>query len=182
MWGRNLLAKSRSSASVVLIGVALAAAGGAAGCESNSVPPIPYSIVSRYLSQIAEGSYQGACALLDPQARSSLIRAKHTRLSCPDLFSRCLPNRVINANHDQSQLLYATILVTEGPRKAHVAVSGTAVARAIREVTLAKKRGNWKLTSYGHDLEICSLRRHRSKAAAHSPRAAVGSKARRLTA
>ena len=182
MWGRDLLAKPRSSASVVMIGAALAAAGGAAGCESNSVPPGPYNIVSSYLSQIAEGNYQGACRLLDPHARSSLIKAKHARVSCPAMFSRCLPNRVINANHDQSQLLYATIVVTEGRSRAHVAVSRTAVARAIREVSLAKDRGNWKLTSYGYDLEICSLTKHRSKRVARSPRAAVGSMGRRLTA
>ncbi len=156
MWGRDLLAKARSGAYALMIGAALAGAGGAAGCESNSAPPGPYNVVSSYLSQIAEGSYQGACGLLDAQARLSLIKAKHARISCPTLFSRCLPNRVINARQDQSQLLYATILVTEGRTKAHVDVSGTAVARAIREVRLAKERGTWKLTSYGHDLETCS--------------------------
>jgi hypothetical protein len=169
MWGRDLLAKARSGAYVVTITAALAGAGGAAGCESNSVPPGPYNIVGSYLTQIAEGNYQGACGLLDPRARSSLIKAKHARVSCPTLFSRCLPNRVINARHDQSQLLYATILVTEGRTKAHVDVSGTAVARAIREVRLAKKRGTWELTSYGQDLETCSLSRHQSKA--HTRRA-----------
>ncbi len=182
MWGRELLAKPRSSASVLMIGAALAAAGGAAGCESNSVPPGPYNIVSSYLSQIAEGNYQGACRLLDPHTRSALIKAKRARVSCQGMFSRCLPNRVINANHDQSQLLYSTIVVTEGRTRAHVAVSRTAVARAIREVSLAKERGNWKLTSYGYDLDTCSLHRRRGKLAAHSPRAAVGSMARRLTA
>ncbi len=181
MWECHSLAKARSGAYVITICAALTGAIGIAGCESNSVAPGPYNVVSSYLTQIAEGNYQGACNLLDSRARSSLIRAKHSRVSCPTVFTRCLPSRVINLKHDQSQLLYATIVVTERRTTARVAVRGTLVAKAIRRVSLAKKRGNWNLTSYGYDLETCSLTRRRVHGAGHSPRAAVGSKPRGLT-
>jgi ribonuclease PH len=58
--------------------------------------------------------------------------------------------------------------------KADVTVGGTAVARAIREVTVADERGTWKLTSFGEALAQCQLKQHRLRAARRSPRATVG--------
>ena len=173
MWGGDSLAKARSASvaatACAVLGVALAAA----GCGSTA-PPGPYNAVSSYLNQIAEGSYAGACGLLDTRARVSLTRTRGQHISCPTVFARCLPSKVTNLKHDQSQLLYATILVTTHRKTADATVSGTAVARAIKHVSLAKERGTWKLTSYGQALKTCS-RARRLRAGRHSPRAAVGS-------
>ena len=147
---------------------------GAAGCGNASPPPGPYDVVSNYLSQIAEGNYSNACGLIDSGTRDALIRRMGSRTSCSKLFVRCLPSQATNISRDQAQLLYATIQGVTHRRKAYVTVSGTAVARAIRSVSLAKERGTWKLTSYGESLQRCPLKQHRLRAARDSPQAAVG--------
>jgi hypothetical protein len=166
--GRFLAAAAGRCA--VIAGLAV----GLVGCESSSPPPGPYDTVSSYLTQIAEGTYGGACGLLDSGARESLIKAMGGRITCARLFVRCLPSDALKINRDQSQLLYATILVSTHRKKANARVSGTAVARAIKHVTLAKERGAWKLTSYGVALQQCPRKGRRLHAALPSPRAAVG--------
>jgi hypothetical protein len=146
----------------------------AAGCGSGSSPPGPYDVVSNYLTQIAEGNYANACGLLDSGARDALIRKMGSRTTCSKLFVRCLPSQATNISRDQAQLLFATILVETHRRRANVTVAGTAVARAIKRVSLAKERGTWKLTSYGDALQRCPLKQHRLRAARHSSGAAVG--------
>lgn len=151
----------------------LAVVAAVAGCESNSAPPGPYDVVSNYLTQIAEGNYSNACGLLDTGARDALIRKMGSRTSCSHLFVRCLPSNATNIKRDQSQLLFANIQVVSHRKTADVTVGGTAVARAIRQVTVAKERGTWKLTSYGHALTQCPLKPHRLRAS-RSSKAAVG--------
>lgn len=150
-----------------------ALAAGLVGCGGSGTPG-QYVAVSNYLNQIAEGSYKGACGLLDSRARESLIRAMGGRVGCASLFIRCLPSNALKITQDQSQLLYATIVVSTHHKKAAASVSGTAVARAIRHVTLAKEHGTWKLTSYGVALERCPRTGRRLRASRRSPRPAVG--------
>lgn len=141
-----------------------------AACGGSSGPPGPYAVVYNYLNQIAEGNYAGACALIDNGVREALVRRIGSRTSCPALFVRCLPSQATNLSRDQSQLLYATIVVSTHRHKARVAVSGTAETKALKSVTLAKERGTWKLTSYGKALERCP-REHRLRADRPSSRA-----------
>jgi hypothetical protein len=175
MWRLNPAANARFSAFAVRrCAVLLAVVAGIAGCESNSAPPGPYAVVSKYLNQIAEGNYSNACGMLDSGTRDALTRKLGSRTTCSHLFVRCLPSNALNINRDQSQLLYANVQVVTHRKKADVKVGGTAVARAIREVTVAKERGTWKLTSFGEALTHCQLKQHRLRAARRSPRATVG--------
>ena len=175
MLRRDPAANARHSASAAMRCAALLAVlGGFAGCGSTSPPPGPYNVVSNYLSQIAEGNYSSACGLLDSGARDALVKRMGSKTSCSELFIRCLPSKATRITRDQSQLLYATIEVTTHHHQAQVTVAGTAVARAIKRVTLAKERGTWRLTSYGHALQRCPRREHRLRAARRSARAAVG--------
>lgn len=169
----GLAANAHSSAcTAICCAVLLAVVAGLAGCESGSAPPGPYDAVNNYLNQIAEGNYSGACGLLDSTTREALVKRMGSKTSCSKLFVRCLPSQATNISRDQSQLLFATIQVETHRRKADVAVGGTAVARAIKRVTLAKERGTWKLTAYGEALQRCQLKDHRLRAARHSPGAA----------
>lgn len=176
MLRRDSAANAHLSASTVMRFAALLAAMAAlAGCESNaSPPPGPYNVVSKYLSQIAEGNYSNACGMLDTGVRDALIKRMGSRTTCSKLFVRCLPSKATNISRDQAQLLYATIQVATHHHKADVTVAGTAVARAIKRVTLAKERGTWKLTSYGDALRRCPRKEHRLRAGRGSPRPTVG--------
>jgi hypothetical protein len=170
-------ANARPSASTAMRLVALLAATAAlAGCGSGSSPPGPYNTVSNYLSQIAEGNYSNACGLLDTGVRDALIKRMGSRTTCSKLFILCLPSKATNISRDQSQLLYATIQVAthHHNHRADATVTGTAVARAIKRVTLAKERHTWKLTSYGDALRSCPHKEHRLRADRGSPRSTVG--------
>jgi hypothetical protein len=85
----------------------------------------------------------------------------HTRASmgglarCRAILSRCLPYNAQVAKRDQSQLLYANVDVHVSHSHADALVSGTAVARAVKEVSLAKEGRQWVLTSYGKALTGC---------------------------
>jgi hypothetical protein len=132
------------------------------GCgESSTTPPI--DVVQNYLNAVGAGNYAGACALLDKRTRESPLRSVRPRISCPTVFVRCLPNNVIRLKRDQTQLLYASIQMNVSGDKASAGVSGTAVARAIKEVTLVNERGNWKLTSYGQAVHRCRLSKPRHR-------------------
>lgn len=175
MLRRDSATNARFSASTVMRFAALLAAMAAlAGCGGGSGPPGPYNAVSNYLSQIAEGNYANACGLAVTGVRDALIKRMGSRTSCSKLFVQCLPSKATNIRRDQSQLLYATILVATHHHKADATVAGTAVARAIKRVTLAKERGTWKLTSYGDALRRCSRKEHRLRADRGSPRPTVG--------
>ncbi|HEY3943994.1 MAG TPA: hypothetical protein VGL78_02110 [Solirubrobacteraceae bacterium] len=175
MLRRDSAANARISAPTAMRFAALLAAMAVlAGCESNSSPPGPYNVVSNYLSQIAEGNYSNACGMLDTGVRDALIKRMGSRTTCSKLFVQCLPSKATNISRDQAQLLYATIQVATHHHKADVTVAGTAVARAIKRVTLAKERGTWKLTSYGDALRRCPHKAHRLRAGRGSPRPTVG--------
>jgi len=118
-----------------------------AGC--NMPPPSAGTVAENYVMQVAEGNYPAACALLDAHARHDLGVAMKSSAGCADLLARCLPTNASVLQHDQAQLFYANINVTVVGARATVLTSGTAVARRIREVTLAKEHGHWLLTSYG---------------------------------
>ena len=130
-----------------------ALAAGVAGCGSTA--PQPYDVVYAYLGQIAEGNYASACNQLDPHTREALLTALGGRIGCPQVFRRCLPSYALNLSRDQTQLFYATILVTVHHRRADVIVRGTAVSRALKRVTLRDERGTWRLTSWGAALDRC---------------------------
>jgi hypothetical protein len=142
----------------------LVVAVGVGGCGDSMPSPVD-TAVQNYLTALSEGNYSGACALLDRRTRKSLVRSTGSRTSCATAFTRCLPNNAQSAKRDQSQLAFATVQVIVDGSKAHANVSGTAVARAIRRVTLARQRGRWKLTSYGKALRACRLggRPHRTQ-------------------
>jgi hypothetical protein len=137
-----------SRAAVLLIVVVVVA-----GCGGSG--PVPSDPVQNYLSDLAEGNYGGACAQLDRPARDTLLRLRRSRGSCTRVFTACLPNSAITPNKDQSQLLYATVEVNQNGARGDATVSGTPVARAVKEVSLAKENGTWKLTSYGRGLTGC---------------------------
>jgi hypothetical protein len=125
--------------------------------------PTASDAVNNYMYALAEGNYAGACKLLAPGAREALKRSHGRRTSCEKLIARCLPNQVTRASHDQSQLLYATVLLTHDRGVMRASVSGTAAARATRQVTVAQRRGQWELTSPGGAISRCRLagRHHR---------------------
>jgi hypothetical protein len=132
-----------------------------AGCGSGASTTPPVEVVRNYLDALAAGNYPSACALLDNRTRESPSRLVGGHVTCATVFARCLPHTVTSLKRDQTQLFYSTVQVNAAGRKATATVSGTAVARAIRHVTLAEERGNWKLTSYGKAVERCQLRNSR---------------------
>jgi hypothetical protein len=136
---------------------ALALGAWVAACGSSDLPA-PSDVAQSYVYALAEGNYRGACALLDKRTRDSLVRAMGSRTTCPRLFARCLPDQATRVNRDQSQLLFANVQVTMQGPKAVSRLSGTRVARATREVTLANEHGVWKLTSSGQTISRCVLR------------------------
>ncbi|MGZ4196270.1 MAG: hypothetical protein ACXVEW_06455 [Solirubrobacteraceae bacterium] len=135
-------------------GAALALAVCAVGCgESSTTPPV--DVVQNYLNDVGAGNYAAACALLDKRTREAPLKSVRPRITCATVFARCLPDNVTRLTRDQTQLLYASIEMNVTGDKASANVSGTAVARAIRKVTLAEQQGNWKLTSYGRAVQRC---------------------------
>jgi hypothetical protein len=134
-----------------------------AGCGASTAT-LPVEVVQNYLNALAGGNYSGACALLDARTRASALRVVRAQVTCETVFARCLPHRVTSLKRDPTQLFYSNVGVTAAGSHANASVSGTAVARAIRHVTLVDERGGWKLTSYGHAVNSCRLmnprRRH----------------------
>lgn len=125
----------------------------AAGCGAGTTGPT--QVVQNYLTAIAEGEYDTACALLDSRARATLPTAPGQHLTCQAVFSRCVPNQAASFARDQTQELYANVDLTTDGSTAVAVVSGTLVARTVKEVTLANEHGTWKLTSYGQILRRC---------------------------
>ena len=123
--------------------------------ESSTTPPV--DVVQNYLNDLGAGNFAGACGLLDKRTREAPLKSVRPHISCSTVFARCLPHNVTRLTRDQTQLLYASIQMNVTGDKASADVSGTAVARAIRHVTLADERGSWKLTTYGHAVHRCRL-------------------------
>jgi len=145
----------RSSATA-LIGC-LAALALAAGCGQYA--PSPGDTAQNYETALAEGNYKGACGYLDPSAKAALSHRLGSRATCPEAMARCLPYQATIPQKDQSQLLFATILVSEHRSHASATLNGTAVANAIRQVSLLRKGAGWILTSYGRGFTACHQRR-----------------------
>jgi hypothetical protein len=133
------------------------------GCGDAPNPPI--DIVQNYLNALGAGEYATACGMVDSQALETLLRAKHARVSCVKLFSRCLPNRSIVLKSDQTQLLYADINVSLSDKGtvANADTSATAVAAELKHVTLKHEHGIWKFTELGQAVERCRVTAHRHK-------------------
>jgi hypothetical protein len=140
--------------------IAVAACVAACGGGSNFTPPNEVAV--NYAYDLAEGSFGGACAQLDRSARASIEHS--TRISCARLFAHCLPTQASRINHDQAQLLYANVTLTmHGQNRADAVLSGTTVAKGIREVSLVEQRGVWRLTSYGRNIRRCTVRTERER-------------------
>lgn len=142
----------RRAAGLIALALCVAACG-----ESSTTPPV--DVVQNYLNDIGAGNYAAACGLLDKRARDAPLKSAKPRITCAKVFVRCLPDTVIRLAGDQTQLLYASIQLHVTGKTASASVSGTAVARAIRKVTLAEQQGTWKLTSYGRAVNGCRLAR-----------------------
>ncbi len=125
------------------------------GC--GHFPPSPGQITQNYVNAIAGGDYASACALLDAGAQAALKRSMRSTETCSALLARCLPSNASQLEKDQAQLFYSNVVTSVSGSKATVKTSGTAVANRIREVTLAKQKGQWMLTSYGR--QDCSTHR-----------------------
>ena len=121
---------------------------------------LPVEVAQNYVNAVAEGYYAGACAMLDPPARAAVLASTGSHLSCPALLARCLPARS-HASKDQSQLLYVNTTLAVHGRRAQVTLSGLAVARAIKRVTLTDERAGWLMTSPGVAVTRCARRLHR---------------------
>jgi hypothetical protein len=129
------------------LAITVASAALLVGCGQSQ--PSPGEIAQNYVTAIAEGNYAGACGELDNRAVEALQGSMRSHAGCATLLARCLPTNASVLQKDQAQLFYANVeIATAGPN-ATVRTSGTAVARKIREVRLAKEQGRWQLTTYG---------------------------------
>jgi hypothetical protein len=126
-----------------------------AGCGESPTPP--NEAVQNYLNALGAGNYTTACSLLDSRARESLIRSIRVRTTCPAVFRRCLPHRTTLLKQDQTQLLYANMQVSVTGSDATAAVSGTAVARELKHVTVRDEQTGWMVTGLGQAIERCRL-------------------------
>jgi hypothetical protein len=132
------------------------------GCgASNIVSPV--DVAQNYATAVGAGNDQGACALLEPNLRASLVASAGSHLTCPALLARCLPSRSTATSGDNLQLLYVNVdLRTHGPR-AVASLSGLPVARAIKQVTMVQHRTQWRLTSPGRAITRCVSRLRRDR-------------------
>ncbi|MFL5824158.1 MAG: hypothetical protein ACJ764_12035 [Solirubrobacteraceae bacterium] len=138
-------------AAALLVGFTLTA--GVVGCGNSA--PGPGDIAQRYVNALAQGEYATACVLLGRTERERLVSRFGARVPCRVVLARCLPNQATVLKRDQSQLLFATVLTRISGRRATVRVSGTAVARRVKVVTLTNGPNGWRLTSYGRGLSNC---------------------------
>lgn len=144
------------------VGAAIAVAVCVVACGGGSNFTPPNEVAGNYAYDLAEGSFGSACAQLDSAARASIEHS--TQTSCPRLFAHCLPTQATQINHDQSQLLYANVTLTmHGQKRADAVLSGTSVAKGVKEVSLVEHRGVWRLTSYGRNITRCAVRTERER-------------------
>ncbi len=133
----------------------------AAGCGQGGTPP--NQAVDNYVSALAEGDYASACAMLPTAAQRSLARIVGPHETCIAAFRRCVPKQPANSSQDQTQLLYANVQTNVTGSTAVANVSGTPVARAVKQVNLIERRGTWSLTSYGVGLKTCPASHGRAR-------------------
>jgi hypothetical protein len=129
----------------------------------GDAPNPPIAVVQNYLNALGGGDYATACGMADSPALAALMRAKHIRMSCVKLFSRCLRNRAIVLKSDQTQLLYANIDValSDNNTVANADTSATPVATELKHVTLKHEKGVWKFTGFGQAIEGCRATHHK---------------------
>ena len=150
----------RAIVAAVAVAICVGACGG-----SNVVTP--GDVAQNYVSALANGTHGGACAQFDAHARAVLLTSAGSDFTCPRLLSKCLPAKFKALANDQSQLLYATADVQQEGVRAQVGLSGTAIGKATKEVTLRQERNRWLLTSPGDIITRCVRRlhaRHHSRA------------------
>jgi hypothetical protein len=141
------------------------------GCGDTPNPP--NAIVQNYLNALGGGDFNAACGMVDSQALTALMRAKHVHIACAALFDRCLPNHAIVAKTDQTQLLYANINVSLSDKGtiADADTSATRVATELKHVTLKHEHGTWKFIKLGQAIEACHPVAHQHKTKhKHHPR------------
>jgi hypothetical protein len=129
-----------------------------AGCGESPTPP--NEAVQNYLDALGSGNYVNACSLLDARATQTLLRSKTPHTTCANLFRTCLPHKTLILNTDQTQLYYANIQVSVTGSDATAAVSGTAVARELKHVSLKNEKTVWKVTGFGEAIDRCRLTHH----------------------
>jgi hypothetical protein len=149
----------------------LAVAASLSGCGNANVLS-PIEVAQNYVYAVAEGKYPGACALLEARTRAGLVSS--ARLSCPRLLARCLPTTSTSLSHDQVQLLYANADLQVHGTRADVRLSGTAVAKQAKEVTLLDEHTTWRLTSPGRAIARCAATLSRRHRRGHRRRSAHG--------
>ena len=137
----------------VSLAVALCLAVALVAC-GNQVVLTASDVARSYVSALAEGGFQAACTMLAPEARRPLESS--ARVSCAALLARCLPGTTTILSHDQSQLLYVNTNSRDLGCEVAVRLSGTAVAREIREVTLTNEHGRWLLSTPGANITRCA--------------------------
>jgi hypothetical protein len=140
--------------------LALAAIAGLSGCGNANVVT-PSEVAQNYMFAVAEGNYPGACAMLQARARARLTASAHS--SCPQLFAHCLPRELTSLSHDQAQLFYANTDLQVSGHRADVRLSGPAVTRSVKEVTLIDQHHHWRLTSPGRAIRRCVGRLERRR-------------------
>jgi hypothetical protein len=146
------------------LGLLLAFPAVLAGCGNANVVS-PSDVAQNYVSAIAEGNFSGACALFEAHTRDRLVALSGS--SCPRLFARCLPRESTSLPRDQVQLLYANVDLRVSGAHAEARLSGTAVTKATKEVTLVDQHTHWRLTSPGGAITRCVGRLSRDRRRAH---------------
>jgi hypothetical protein len=157
----------------LIAAVTLALGIGVAACGNANVVT-PTDITQNYVHAIAEGNFPGACALLEPHARSALLERAAAHRGCAALLRHCIPDRILILSGDQSQLLYVNVDIQAAGPRAQATLSGLPVARAIRRVALVRRRGRWELTTAGQTVIRCVARLHQDKARGHRPHSRHG--------
>jgi hypothetical protein len=120
----------------------------------------PGDVAQNYVYSLADGTYPGACALLDSHTRAAMLTSVGQRVSCPRLLARCLPAKFKALADDQSQLLYASTDVRQEGGRAQVSLTGTTIGKATKRVTLKQEQSRWLLTSPGDVITRCMHRLH----------------------
>jgi hypothetical protein len=131
------------------------------GCGAGGTPP--NQAVSDYVNALSEADFASACAMLPAATRASFAKSIGPRVTCVQAFGRCVPRRPTNSSQDQTQLLYANVQTNVTGSTAVASISGTVVARAVKQVNLIEHRGVWSLSSYGEGLKQCALAAHRAR-------------------
>lgn len=113
--------------------------------------PTAVDAVQNYVSAVAEGNFGSACAELDHHAQAALASFMRSPKSCAALLARCFPSQATQIAKDQTQLLYATVQINLHGSKGDALTGGTTVAKAVKEVGVISRKGQWELDSYGKE-------------------------------